>query len=205
MPFLKQQIELVNDALRAGALSDSRFQNGRYEAIAVDVSRINDGDKIETFPAIMNDNYEPVEVVVSDTYPIVIYHKILSKRYQVAQGTNFGDNNKAMVELVEAKMVVYGKYAALRLTTEELEAVIASGFPDVIAKSKLAPYKIDSMNVTLQSSNYNAAQVFQEEYKGFELFLSAEDIFFSVRYSIESRYRKGCFTICDCHGSVTGS
>lgn len=203
MPFLKQQIQLVNEALLAGALADVRFQNGRYEAIAVDVSRQTETGNIETFPAIMNNNYEPVEVVVNDTYPMVVYHKILNKRYQTAPANNFGDNNKAVVEVVECKMVVYGKYAALKLSTEELEALIASGFPDSIAKTKLAPYKIDSMIVTLQSSNYNAAQLFNEEYRGFELFLSSEDIFFSVRYSIESRFRKGCFTICDCHGSNT--
>ena len=81
-----------------------------------------------------------------------------------------------MVELVEAKMVVYGK-SCFKAYHRRAGSGNCFRFSGCDCKSKLAPYKIDSMNVTLQSSNYNAAQVFPEEYKGFELFLSA-GIFF---------------------------
>jgi hypothetical protein len=55
------------------------------------------------------------------------------------------------------------------------------------------------MLVTLQGSNLLSAQVFNEEYKGFPLFLAPEDIFFSIAYQVETRFRKGCFEICDCN------
>ncbi len=201
MPFLKEQIKIVNDALRAGSLSDARFSNGLFEEIAIDVSRMNE-EKVETFPAIMDNNYEAREISVNDTYPIIIYHKIIRKGYAIAPN-NFGDGNKSMIEKTDVKMVVYGKYASLKITAEQLEAVIAMGFPDNVAKAKLTALKLDSMSVNLIGSNMNSAVVFQEEYKGFDLFLSAEDIFFSMNYSIESKFRKGCFSINDCGSSAT--
>lgn len=199
MPFLKQQIQIVNQGLLNGCLSDARFQSGRFEDIAVDVSRINANGNIETFPAVMDAGYEAREVVMDDTYPIVIYNKILGKSYSAISSGSFGDGNKAVLEKVDVKMVVFGKYAALKLTSEQLEALITTGMPDAISKAALAPYKLDNMLVSLTGSTLNAAQVFQEEYKGFDLFLSPEDILFSIRYTIESKFRKNCFTICDCN------
>jgi hypothetical protein len=199
VPFIKQQIQLVNQHLLTGCLADARFQSGRIEAIAVDVSRVNTNGGIETFPAVMDTNYEAREIVTDDTYPIILYHKLLGKSYSTAATGNFGDGNKTFIEKLEVKLVVYGKYAALKLTTEQLESLITTGFPDAIAKQAIAPFKLDSMSVTLTGSNLNAAQVFMEEYKGFDLFLAPEDILFSIRYSIESRFRKNCFTICDCN------
>ena len=203
MPFLKQQIEIINSELLERSLKDARFQSGRFESIAVDVSRDAGEGKIETFPAIMNNNYEATPITVDDTYPIMIYHKIFSKVYSAENKGNFGDGNNYMIEKADCRMVVYGKYAALKLTAEQLEALITSGFPSGIAKSKIAAYKLDNMTVTLTGSILNAAVVFQEEYKGFDLFLAPEDILFSVRYNIESRFRKGCFTICDCESGVS--
>lgn len=203
MPFLKQQIEIINQELRERSLKDARFQAGRYEAIAVDVSREASEGKVQTFPAIMSSNYEAQEITVDDTYPLMIYHKVFSKAYSTEKLGGYGDGNNYMVERADCRMVVYGKYAALKLTAEQLEALIATGFPSAIAKTKIAAYKLDSMLVTLTGSILNSAVVFQEEYKGFDLFLGPEDILFSMRYSIESKFRKGCFTICDCESSVT--
>jgi len=201
MPFLKQQIEIVNSALRAVSLKDTRFESGRYEAIAVDVSRKMDDDNIQTFPAVMDENYEAKEIVVNDTYPIIIYHKVLSKAYkpETAPSGQFGDGNRYVNETVTVKMVVYGKYSALRLTREQLEALITSNFPDNIPDAQARALKLDNLTITLNSSDMNSAKVWQEEYKGIPLYLAPEDILFSIGYSINSRFRKGCINICDCN------
>lgn len=95
-------------------------------------------------------------------------------------------------------MVVYGKRSALNLRAEQLEAIITTGFPDVISKQAISEYNLQSMIVTLQSSNMSALSVFNEEFKGFDPFVSNEDIYFSIAYKIETKYRKGCFGLCDC-------
>lgn len=198
MPFLKQQIEIVNKSLLANAFADQRFAGGRFETIAVDASRKNDKEQIETFPAIMSENYEAQEITTDDAYPIVIYHKIFSKLYAFEKG-QFGATNPNIVETSQVKMVVYGKYAKLKMTRESLEALITANFPDQIAQSAIASLKLDNMLVICRSSNLNSASVFAEEYKGFPLFLAPEDIYFSIRYDIETKFRKGCIKICDCN------
>lgn len=204
MPFLKQIVEIVNSDLRERSLKDKRFQSGKYDGIAVDVSRPLESGGAQTFPAVLDANYEAQPVTPDDTYPITIYHKVVSKRAKNPQGSgNYGDGNGVRGEVVDMKMVVFGKYAALKLTAEQLEALITINFPDVIAKAKTQPLKLDSVLIEYQSTNMNSVAVFQEEYKGFELFLAPEDIMFSIRYSIESKFRKGCFTICDCESSVS--
>ena len=201
MPFLKQQVQIINKLIRATSLSDKRFQSGRYESLAVDVSE-KDGEKVKTFPAIMNSNYEAVPVSVDDTFPIIIYHKIVSKTNVPVPDSGYGDGNKGRKERADMRMVVYGKYAKLQMTQEELEALITMNFPDQIAKAEISGLKLDAMLVQWNSSNMNGLQVFNQEYRGIEPFLAPEDIFFSISYSIECRYRKGCFTITDCESNV---
>jgi hypothetical protein len=197
MPFLNEQILMVNDCLLRKALADARFKVGRYEGIAVDVSRRNDAGAIETFPAIMDRDYEAQPVSVDDSYPLIIYHKVNNKTYAIDK-KQFGDRFTYMVETSQVKMLVYGKYAKLKLSREQLEALITSNFPDNISAATLAPYKLDNMAITLKGSNLNTTAVFNEEYKGIPLFLSAEDILFSISYTIDTKYRKECISICDC-------
>ena len=203
MPFLNQQIEIINSVLKSVSLADARFATGRFEAIAVDVSRKDaDTGAITTFPAVMDKNYEAQEITVDDAYPIIIYHKILSKAYVFDKnptGPNqYGDGNRYVNETTQVKMVVYGKYATLKLTREQLEALITSNFPDNISPVSIQPLKLDNMVVTLKGSDLNSARVWQEEYKGIPLYLAPEDILFSINYSIDTRFRKGCINICDC-------
>lgn len=205
MPYLKQLITIVNQQLRATTLKEKRFDAGRYEVIAVDVTRKNADGVLETFPGVMNDSYEAEAVIVDDTYPIVIYHKILNKRYELnniaGQRSEFGDRNKYVKETVTVKMVVYGKWSALKITKEELEAIISNGFPDNMDNQGnvlLKKLGLDNVTYNMQSSNFLSKQLWDEEYKGTEYRLAPEDIFFSTTYTIQSTWRKGCFQLCNC-------
>lgn len=200
MPFLKQQIQIINDALKAGELQDKRFQGGLFADIATDCHRKTEEGRIETFPAYMDINFEAREIVPNDTYPIMIYHKILNKTALAVPASNYGSNQNNRAERVEVKMVIVGKYSQLKLTPEQLDGLIVSSLPDSITPAKLAYYgaNLDRMSVTYQSTNFNSLQVFNEEFRGFDFFLAPENILFSIRYQIESGYRKDCFTICDC-------
>lgn len=197
MPFLKQQVQIVNDWLRATALADARFASGKFETLAYDVNRTDSEGKIEGFPATMNENYEAQIISVDDTYPIIIYHKSLKPNYEF-NDSQFGDRQKLIVETVNMKMVVYGKYSALKLRQEQLEALITTNFPDQIPDRIFRPLKFDDMGVMLQSSNINSAAVWNEEYRNIPIALAPEDIYFSINYQLQTNYRKGCFKICDC-------
>ena len=103
MPYLKQQIELVVNELRATALSDVRFQNGRFEAIANDVARTNDSGGIEVFPASINNN-EVTEVTVDDTYPIIVYNRVMRTQHFIPNKDYAGYRGTRTF----VKMIVYG-------------------------------------------------------------------------------------------------
>jgi len=199
MPFLKQQIEIVNSLLLQTAFADERFATARIEAIAVDCSRTESDNSISYFPAIMSENNEAQDITVDDTYGLIVYHKVLSSAYAPDTKNQFGDRNKYQKQVTRIKMVVYAKFDKVKLKKEQLEALIAVNFPDQIPDVLFKqPLKLDDMGVVLKSSNMISAQVWQEEYKGTPLRLAPEDIYFSMIYDLETSYRKGCFTICDC-------
>lgn len=194
MPYLKQQIELVVNELRATALSDDRFQNGRFESIANDVARTNDNGGIEVFPASINNNNEVIEVTVDDTYPIIVYNKVIRTQHFIPNKDYAGYRGTRTF----VKMIVYGKRSALNITQEQLAAVIEVNFPESINSSKIKDLKLSNMSVTITDTNLNSIQVFNEEYKGFQFCLSENDLYFSINYQIEATFQKGCFKICDC-------
>ena len=200
MPFLNEQITIVNQELQKYALADSRFQSGRYEAIANEVTREG-----KTFPCVMSKDYEAQDITVDDTYPIQIYHKVLAKRYDLnniaGQKSEFGDRNKYVKETVLVKMVVYGKFSSLKVTKEQLEAIITTNFPDNMDADKnvlLKSLNLDNVTYSMQNTNFISRSVWGEEYAGHEFRLAPEDIFFSVTYQIQSTFRKGCFQLCNC-------
>jgi hypothetical protein len=201
MPFLNQQTLVVNQELLKSSLNDSRFKSGRFEGIANEV--IREG---KTFPCIMSrENYEAQDITVDDTYPIIIYHKILAKRYDLnniaGQKSEFGDRNKYVKETVLVKMVVYGKYSALKVSKEELEAIITTNFPDNMDAANnetLNSLGLDNVTYSMQSTNFLSKSVWSEEYAGNEFRLAPEDIFFAITYQIQSTWRKGCFQLCNC-------
>jgi len=168
------------------------------KTLAVDVNRRESDDTMRGFPAVMSESYEAQEISVDNTYPIIIYHKVTQKRYAEQRGGQFGDRNKGVQEQAFVKMVVYGKYSAIQMRQEQLEALITSNFPDEIQDSLTRPLKLNSLMAELQSSNLNSAAVWAEEYRNVPLALAPEDIYFSINYTLTSTWRKGCIKICDC-------
>ena len=95
-------------------------------------------------------------------------------------------------------MVVSGRANIIKLTSEQLEALIANAFPDIIPAADLTDLKLDYMTVTLIGSDMNNLNVFNTEYRNID-FVPPEDLLlFSMRYQIETSWKKGCFKLCDC-------
>jgi hypothetical protein len=198
MPYLKQQIELVNTLLKPVAFGDSRFASAKIEAIAVDVARTDSNGARQIFPAVLDQNFEPQEITVNDTYPLVVYHKVIATAYR-PDANNYGQGVKKQVQTTQVKMVVYAKSSAIKMTRETLEAVLITNFPDNPPAASYADLNLDNLTITVQGSNLNSMAVWMEEYKGFEFPLAADDILFSITYTIQSLFRKGCFKLCDCN------
>lgn len=203
MPYLNEQVTVLNQELQKVALADARFTSGRFEAIANEAVR--DG---KTFPIIIGQLNESTinPPTPDDTYPIVIYHKVLNKSYDVnnigGKRSEFGDRNKYVVETVNMKMVVYAKWLSVRMTKEQLEALITTNFPDNMDNADnalLASLKLDNVTFAMKGANFLSKNVWADEYQGTAFMLAPEDIFFSINYTIQSTFRKSCFKLCDCN------
>lgn len=195
------QITFINRYLQQGALQAPVFQTGRFENLITDITRTGTQGAMETFPAIAinAEDYQPI--IPDDTYPVQLYHRINNISYAIDRNA-VGDNNQKVIERLDMKLVVWVKLTAIKLTLEQLEARLAEGFPDVFPASTLSSISLQSMLVTLTGSNLNSEAVFREEYKGFAPFATPYHTLFSMHYTIESKYRKGCFNTCDplCNG-----
>ena len=189
-------IDIINTQIRNTTLCDSRFNTGSYQGLAYDGTEV-DSSGTRVFPIVYDLSGNGTKVTPDDTYPIQIYHKILNKSYQI-KPSSVGNRSNVISEKTDVKMVVAGWTNRLGLTQEDLEALIASNFPDQIDASLYTPLKLQNLVVTLQSSVLDRAQVYAGEYRGVPFQVRPEQILFAIRYQIESTYKKGCFIISDC-------
>lgn len=198
MPYLNELIGLVNDKIKSSSLTDKRFSGAKIAGIAYQVVRQETEDVLEVWPAIVELNKVEQYIGVDDAFPLTIYHRILNNAYaDDAKTGQFGDGFTAQVCTTDAVMIVSGKRNPLKLTSEQLEALIVAGFPDQFINGSIDGLQLFSAKVVLRSSDMDSMRVFSNEYKNVQYFLSAEDIFFSMNYSIVSRYKKSCFNICE--------
>jgi hypothetical protein len=194
--FQSSIIDIINTQIRTHTLCDARFANASINGIAYEGTEMQ-GTSARTFPVVNDLSGNGIKVNPDDTYPIQIYHKILNKTYQI-KPSSVGDRANMVSEKTDVKMVVAGWTNRLSMTQEDLEALLTSNFPDQIAPALYTPLKLHNLVVTLQSSVLDRAQVFREEYRGLPYQVRPEQILFSIRYQIESSYKKGCFIITDC-------
>ena len=190
-------IDIVNAQIVQNSLCDPVvFANKKIYGIAHDGTDV-DSTGVRVFPIVYDLNGDGYKVSPDDTYPLQVYHKILNKSYQI-KPASVGNRSNVVSEKTDVKMVVAGWTNRLGLSQEDLEALIASNFPDQIDASLYTPLKLQNLVVTLVSSSLDKAQVYAGEYRGIPYQVKPEQILFSIRYTIESSYKKGCFIISDC-------
>lgn len=199
MPYSNEIITLVNNTIRDSSLTDKRFSGAKLEGIACQVSRQAEGETVETLPAIISDNQVERYVGVDDSFPLQLYHRILGNSYGGAEKKQqYGDDISLKTCATEVVMVVFAKRSAMKMPGEQLEMLIASGFPDIFTREQIATMAaMAAVKVTLRSSDMDSFRVWGNEYKNIAFPLGPEDILFSMNYRIDSSYQKGCFKICD--------
>ena len=195
MPFLNQQLNLINAHLRSHSLKDKRFQTGRFISLARLAVR-NQGGTLVTMPVELNSRHEAAWVGIDDTYPLVVYHRKLGSQYAAVAKAEYGRGNPKLQETSDMLMVVYGKAQRLQLSASELEAQIVSGFPDNMDPAAVKDLGLTMMLVSLAQSTADSETVFAAEYKNVDFRLAPEDILLSVRYTITTQFNKNCYDFC---------
>lgn len=156
---------------------------GRYFGLAYPVTR----DK-QLFPTVLKS--EPIYIGVDDSYPITIYHRINGRINYVKKAFI----TTATVPLV---MVVFGVRAKLKKTSDELNEVLIQKFPDVFTQAEITNFiGVSGVSFTNLSSNLNPNEVFAQEYRGVEYFISSEFVYFSISYNLIIDFNKDCLNLC---------
>ncbi len=198
MPFLKEQITIINNHLEDNAFNYQQFKSGLIENIAKPCV-VADGDGFKIFPAVITVGGTEKYLGLDDTYPLIVYHKILNKSYTIQSANNqYGSGYSRMIENTNAYMVVYAKQSKVGLTAEQLEALIIVNFPDKILASSLSSLNgVETMTVNLTGSDLDAQTVFNAEYQNVSYPLGLEDILIRINYQIEVAYNKSCLNVCE--------
>ena len=94
-------------------------------------------------------------------------------------------------------MVVIADFKKLNISDEQLEQIILPHLSYNLA-SDAASIGIRNGGILPTSTNFDSMTLFNQEYKNVQPFLKPNLIYFQIRYSIESTYKKECFnnTIC---------
>lgn len=200
MPFLETIVSLINSGLQKTVLSDKRFATGDYNGIAIPVYREKPGASAtirQTLPCVYIAGQDPKYVGIDDTYPIIIYHRLLRNNTQ-PWDKQFGDGNKFLKAKATMIMIVYADRSRIGISQDDLESLILSGMVDEIPKTQYQSMGVTSLLVTHQETSFNAQAVFAQEYQNADFFLKPESILFQITYIVDSQYRKDCLPICGC-------
>ena len=133
-----------------------------------------------TFPAYILPTGECLDVYSeTDKHDVTLYHRLNDISFQEVTNQSFGSHKKYQ-EVDDLSLIVFGKRAAIDQFTMER-----------IARKAIA--SIDARTVV--RSDFNALQVFANEYLGVTYFLTPEYYMFKINYRITSTYDDRCATI----------
>jgi hypothetical protein len=203
MPFVREIVDYINTTLSDNNLSDSRFSGKQIHGISTLLPRNLSQQATDVVPGFVNEKGDATYVGVDDSYPLVIYHRSLSKQYEPIEGGGYGDRNSDGMETTNMLMTVFARRDQLRLTAEDLLDIIAMGMPDTLPRSFILQYNSLGLyfaEVATTGASLDREQAFGDEYKGLAEFpLKPEHIFFTVNYTITTKFKKGCYVPCvDC-------
>lgn len=190
MQYLAQITAAINNRIQE-TLTDKRFQGSDFNGIAVAAA---DGDQIRP---LITDHYDDDKFISpDDQIPLIIYHRTISITRTDDVKAGFGDEQTKKRETAAMAIIAIGSRKLIRLTPEELEAMIVAAMPSTIKKSTLAPYKLNSCQVTPTNSVVDPVTVYLQEYKRETFDLPPNALMIRVNYNIISAYNTACFNLC---------
>lgn len=181
--YLSCIIEKLNQKL---TVANENFHGAKYyDKLAYLINRVLQNG-VQQFPAV-----DETEIPIDDTYPLTVYHRVLSKPY----AKNPNDTYTARCQML---MVVFGVKEKLKVDAEQLESQLISLFPKQFTKDDLAGLEgLTDVYFEILNSNLSARDVFNGEYTNSNLVVDADTILFSIRYDAEITFRKECLNFCD--------
>lgn len=170
-------------------LINSFTKNGINQAVAFGISELTVADKT-TFPVFFkgkNGRWAGFD----DKKHVIIYHRLVSVTTG-SVGKGYGDLNvKEIANTYNMIMVAFFDSGKTKLMADEMFAFIQATLPEFLRGEKFT-----YIRTSVTSAILNSQQAFSQEYKGIAYSLKPEQNLIAISYSIESRFKKGCFNCC---------
>ncbi len=198
MAYLDKQVELVNAGLTERVFSLLRNDNSLIHGLASQVIQISEEAGYQTFPAFYFEETEPKQIALDDSYNLIAYHRNTGTRYDEKATSQYGDGRSLTTEVNDMRLIIYGRRAKLRLSPQNLSDAIYNEIQRNFTPAEIAPLKLDSLELFVESRELDSFVVFGEEFSGTEFAIGPQDFLIRVNYSLSSIYRRGCFNLCDC-------
>ena len=173
---METDIESINNGIRA-ALKE---QNPTSDVLAYGLAEavtMYDTENNSSIPVIVLPEGECFDVYgEADKHDVVLYHRLNDISYSENATESYG-NARSHTEVSDMSLIVYGKRSVF--TQFEL--------------NRIACYVIASINArTLVRSDFNALQIFANEYPGVTFLLGPEYYLFKINYRITSAQNPRC-------------
>jgi len=131
-------------------------------------------------------------VGIDDTYPVRVYHRILSCSTKLVPGSAYGESAGDISNTYSIVMVIFLQHERAKLYPDELLLFIQSQFPDRLTEK---PYK--NIKVVFSGAQLDSQTTWTQEYGGgTDYKLKSDQFLFKINYSIETIFSKGCFKEC---------
>ncbi len=195
---MAKELEIVtqiNTDLKSVQFAAKRFQKGRFSEIAELIIK-KDDDQRQTVPAIIDNDGTETILIIDDAFPFELYHRhIGSVVAPVDEEFQFGDRVLRQ-ETAQMIMVVIADRKRIELTKEEIITGIMLGMPLELGSTFLNTNSLDNATIIPGDFNLNKEDAWNTEYNTSDVLLKPETIFFTMDYTIETRAKFNCITIC---------
>lgn len=204
MSWLKPIVGVFNDRLKVKVFGDKRFASAEYNAIAYQVITDNRDTAKKVAPCIPGKSAEEyTPMMFDDTKAFVLYHKIITSSYEPYNGGPVFGRKSGMNIKGNAimQMIILANRNTVRILPEEFESLVIVNFPQgTEAEFVSINPQLNGILTTPKSSDLDYAKLWAQEYKGYDFNVNPDRMILSVNYTIESIFKTGCFSLCDCQG-----
>jgi hypothetical protein len=197
MAKLKNITAYINTTLEANVFNTSRFQGGRFYTIAELVPEIIN-DTRTAKPCVVDNDGECVPVIVDDTYPLQVYHRIMSLANTPADPDMYGDGLTYTKLTATMSLVFISDRSRVQMRGEDLTTIIAANIPPTLPQTQLNALSLYSVAIYPQGEvQIDSEIVYNREYRLTEYLLKPNSIMHSISYVVEVVYSKDCLKACD--------
>lgn len=191
MPHLNKVISYINAQLATNVFGENRFQPQQFSGVCITIPAASAQG---TEPVLADDFDDNKYVGIDDRFSLQVYHKNTGVVHQ-KDAKQHGDTNNRMISTYQMQMIIAARRKEIRLTPEELEMLFIKGIDSKIPNSEISPLKISRIAVTPVGTDFNAQQIWRDEYSR-EYELNPNQILFRLRYTVEMAYNKSCINLC---------